>query len=124
LWVIGAGGAGGAGAVEAVAGFSFTTLGMGFVTVHVEQVPVAEVTVFAMCKVPAGSGLATVTVNDTVSADEGPTVTPLVQRLPAELLGVQDQPSVVAPVNVVLAGTVSDRVVDPGLPPPLVTVMW
>ena len=91
---------------------------VGVVTVHDEQVPVDEATVFTIVAVPAGTDAATVTVNGTDAALLAATVTTWVQVLPAAPSGVQVQPP---PVKVVLAGTFSVRVVAPGLPPELVT---
>jgi hypothetical protein len=96
---------------------------VGVVTTQVEQVPADEVTVLVIATTPAGSGLATVSVNGTVTEVPAGTATAWLHELPAAEPVAQDQPSAANPVKVVSAGTVSDRVVDPGLPPPLVTVM-
>jgi hypothetical protein len=96
---------------------------VGLVTVHNEQVPVDEVIELPMVVVPAGRLAATATVNNTGTVAPPATVTSWVQVLPALSLGVQVQPSLCAPVKVVLAGTVSVRVVVPGLPPELVSAI-
>jgi hypothetical protein len=70
---------------------------VGVVTTHVEQVPADEETVLAMAAAPAGSGLATVTVNDTVTEAPAATVTGRVHEVPAADPAGQDQPSVAAP---------------------------
>ena len=112
-------GVGGAGVGVWVAGGGGATVGS--CTVHTEQVPSDEVTVLTISVVPAGRLVATVTTNGTVIEPGPATVTSWVQGLLAWLLGLHLQP---APVEVVLAGTVSVRVVVPGLPPELVTVRW
>lgn len=90
-------------------------------TVHSEQVPSDEVAVLTIAVVPAARLAATVTAKMTVIEPGPATVSSSVQGLPAWLLGLHFQP---APVKVVLAGTVSVSVVDPSVPPPLVTVRW
>jgi len=89
--------------------------------VHSEQVPSDEVAVLTIAVVPAARLAATVTAKMTVIEPGPATVSSSVQGLPAWLLGLHFQP---APVKVVLAGTVSVSVVDPSVPPPLVTVRW
>jgi hypothetical protein len=119
--------------VAEVAGLPFTVArvftasrfaAVGLVTVHNEHVPADVVTVLAMARAPAGMGLATVTVNDTVAEEPAATATASVQEMPAAEPVGQDQPSLAAPVKVVLAGTVSVNMAVPALVPPLVTVTW
>jgi hypothetical protein len=96
-----------------------STATVGVVTAHDEQVPVDEVTVLTIVVVAGGRVAATVTSNGTVVELLAATVTSWMHVPSAASLGVQVQP---VPVKVVLAGTVSVRVVVPGVPPPLVTV--
>jgi len=93
---------------------------VGVVTVHDEQVPVDDLTVLPMVVVPPGKLADTVTVNGTGTVAPAATVRFWVQVLPAAVSGVQVQP---VPLKVVWAGTVSVRVVAPGLPPSLVTAI-